>query len=198
MNDTIDQRIWDILKQKEILFKEIVDSLSVEAIDRSISDEEWLSVLGIEVDKAHSKAPEQVQEPVQQLDTAGVLRRLQEMDPFEFERLVGEMFKYLGFPHTRVTGRSRDGGIDVIAWRNTPDGPERVAVQCKRYRDNVGVEIARELAGVVSSDPAFSKGILVTTGRLTPACRRFLDRVPGLETIAGLQLAKYVRDFGIL
>jgi superfamily II DNA or RNA helicase/HJR/Mrr/RecB family endonuclease len=197
MNDTIDQRIWDILEQKRVLFEEIVDSLSAETIDRSISDEEWLSVLGVDVEGAHRETPEQAREPVQRLDTAEILRKLQEMDPFEFEGLVGELFKYLGFPYTKVTGRSRDGGIDVIASRNTSDGPERVAVQCKRYRNDVGVEIARELAGVVSSDPAFSRGILVTTGRLTRACRRFLGRVPELETIAGLQLAKCVRDFGI-
>ncbi len=49
MRDTIDQRIFDILKRKQLLFEEIVDSLSDEKIDQSISEEEWLSVLGVSV-----------------------------------------------------------------------------------------------------------------------------------------------------
>jgi SNF2 family DNA or RNA helicase len=49
MNDTIEERIFDVLKRKQLLFDEIVDSLSVEEIDQCISDEEWLSILGIDV-----------------------------------------------------------------------------------------------------------------------------------------------------
>ena len=199
MSDTIDDRIYDILERKLLLFEEIVDSLSLSAeeIEQSISDEEWLSIFGVDTGAKPAKAGKRVRETDEQMSLEEILGKLQEMDPFDFERLVGEMFQSSGY-FTRVTGKSQDGGIDVVAWKNTRQGPERIAVQCKRYKGNVGVKIARELAGVVASDPKISKGILVTTGGLTPECQRFCDRTPGLEEIAGLQLARYIRNFGIL
>jgi SNF2 family DNA or RNA helicase len=45
MNDTIDERIWNILREKRLLFDTLVDSLSVEAIEQRISQQEWLEVL---------------------------------------------------------------------------------------------------------------------------------------------------------
>jgi len=199
MSDTIDERIHDILERKQLLFEEIVDSLSAEVIERGISDEEWLSVLGIvDTGAKHTRARKRTGETDDQMSLEEILGELQEMDPFAFEHFVGELFQHLGYPYTKVTGKSSDGGIDVVAWRNTQRGPERVAVQCKRYKGNVGVKIARELAGVVASDPTISKGILVTTGGLTPAFRRFCARTPELEAIASLQLARYIRNFGIL
>ena len=47
MTDTIDARIHDVLERKNLLFEEVVDSLSVESIERSFGDEELLGLLGI-------------------------------------------------------------------------------------------------------------------------------------------------------
>ena len=198
MSDTIDERIYDILERKQLLFEEIVDSLSAEVVERSVSDEEWLGIFGIDTGAKHTKARKRAGETDDQMSLEEILVELQEMDPFDFEHLVGELFQHLGYPYTKVTGKSSDGGIDVIAWKNTQHGPNRVAVQCKRYRGNVGVKIVRELAGVVASDPTIGKGILVTTGGLTRASQRLCARRPELEAIVGLHLAKYVKKFGIL
>jgi SNF2 family DNA or RNA helicase len=198
MNDTIDERISEILERKQALFEAIVDSLSVDELERSISDDEWLSILGVDTGDQSVETRNRSRATDGPMGLEEVLEKLQALDPFDFERLVGELFKHLGYPYTRVTSKSSDGGIDVLAWRNTQDGPERVAIQCKRYKDKVGVKVARELAGVVSSDPAIQKGILVTTGGLTPDCQRFCACTPELEVIQGLQLARHLRNFGIL
>jgi len=197
MNDTIDQRIWDIIQRKQIQFESIVDSLSEDdVIGTSITDEELLdSIMG-----ATAKSPRVPLQPKvgHQLSLGEIVNRLQQMSPSGFERFTGELFRYLGYPYTRVTGQSSDGGIDVIAWKNTADGPKRVIIQCKRYKGSVGVNIMRELAGSVASDPTVSKGILVTTGRLTSGARRLCERTEYLAAIEGLVLAQCVRDFGIL
>ena len=198
MSNTIDRRIFDILEEKREIFEAILDSLSVDELEWSISDDEWLSILGVSTDAQPAQTQRQPQATEDPTSITEILEKLQAVDPFDFERLVGELFKHLGYPFTQVISKSSDGGIDVLAWRNTPDGPERVAVQCKRYQGNVGVEVARELAGVVSSNPAIHKGILVTTGGLTPDCQRFCASTPELEVIRGLQLARHLRNFGIL
>ncbi|CCQ36803.1 homolog to restriction system mrr N-terminal region [Natronomonas moolapensis 8.8.11] len=41
-------------------------------------------------------------------------RRLQQMDPYDFELFVGDVWEYLGW-NTRVVGEPGDRGIDVIA-----------------------------------------------------------------------------------
>jgi len=157
-----------------------------------------LSILGVSTDAQPAQTQRRSRETEDATSITEILEKLQAVDPFDFERLVGELLKHLGYPFTQVISKSSDGGIDVLAWRNTPDGPERVAVQCKRYQGNVGVEVARELAEVVSSNPAIHKGILVTTGGLTPDCQRFCACTPELEVIRGLQLARHLRNFGIL
>lgn len=198
MRDTIDQRIWDILSKKELLFETLVDSLSVKAIEQRISEEEWLEVLlGDTTDK--SVRSQDRERKVRRHSSLGeVLETLQAMNPFDFEDFIEKLVLRLGYQHAQVTKRSGDGGIDVIALRNTHYGPERVAVECKRYRDKVGVRVVRELAGVVAATPDINKGILVTTGSLTPRARSFCAGYNEIEIIEGLQLAKYVRDFGLL
>jgi len=197
MSDTIDERIFKLLEGKKRLFEEIVDSLSADELEKTITDEEWFGILDIDAGAQGEQAETRSEATGTPLSLEETLEKLQAVDPFEFEQLVGELFKYLGYPHTQVTSKSSDGGIDVLAWKNTQGGPERVAIQCKRYKSNVGVKVARELAGVISSDPTIAKGILVTTGGLSTACRRFCGRTPEVEIVEGLQLARYVRNFGI-
>lgn len=50
IQDTIEERIHHILKQKGLLFDEVINGLSIDAVDDMISTEEWLGILGIKVD----------------------------------------------------------------------------------------------------------------------------------------------------
>lgn len=49
--------------------------------------------------------------PVRREDVAS---RLYEIDPFEFEHLIADIWDYLGWD-TEVTSKAQDGGIDVVA-----------------------------------------------------------------------------------
>jgi SNF2 family DNA or RNA helicase len=195
VKDTIDERIYDILERKQLLFDNIIESLSTEKISRRISDEEWLSVLGLDINSP--KSEEKSNTISRRLTINQLLEKLQHMDPYKFEDIVGKLFRHLGYPYTKVIGGSRDGGIDVLAQKKQKQDSKRIAVQCKRYTGKVGVKIARELAGVVVSDPSIDEGFLVTTGKLTLDCQRFCNTTPNLSVISDLQLAKYIRDFGI-
>jgi len=45
--NTIEERIHAILKQKHLLFDEVINNLSEAEINEMISTQEWLSILGI-------------------------------------------------------------------------------------------------------------------------------------------------------
>lgn len=193
MADTIEEKIYQTLESKGLLFKNIVDGLSETEIDNLISVDEWLDMLGVKLEqKSFVEKP-----PSLDLMPSEIQKRLFEITPSEFEHVVKELLHYLGYPNPKVTGRPGDGGIDVISTRNTPDGIRRVIAQCKRYKGTVGVEVARELLGVVASDTSIEKAFLVTTGEITGECAAFCERSGSIASINGIQVANYVRQFGI-
>ena len=81
-----------------------------------------------------------------------------EIDPSVFEDVVASILKDMGF-RTRVTGRTNDGGIDIIL-----DGPENsiVGVQVKRYKNSIEVEQIRSFVGALVLK-GYTRGLFVTT-----------------------------------
>jgi len=47
MRETIEAQIYDKLKEKGLLFQEVMEGLSAEVVDNSITSEEWLEMLGV-------------------------------------------------------------------------------------------------------------------------------------------------------
>jgi superfamily II DNA or RNA helicase len=196
MKDTVDERIRQKLQQKGILFEQIVDGLAEESIEESISNDEWLEIIGV-------KKMEVEKEPIidikvwQSMSLSEIREKLYEIKPSEFEELVKQVMHYLGYPNVKVTGKSHDGGIDILSTRNTADGIERVAAQCKRYRGNVAVHAARDFFGAISNDKSIKEGFLVTTGEFTSECLQFCQSSGMIRAISGIELAKYVKQFGL-
>jgi hypothetical protein len=82
------------------------------------------------------------------------------LSPIEFEHACADLLRRSGYSDVRVTQASADGGVDIIATKDSCG----VAVQCKQYRHPVGPEPVRALAGVVASHPQkFSGGGLIMT-----------------------------------
>ena len=105
---------------------------------------------------------------------------LDQIDPDQFERLMGELLERMGW-RPRVTRRSRDGGVDVDATNSEPITGGRILVQCKRTTSVVGVGTVRELYGVVVGERA-TKGVVVTTAWFSPDAVAFARDKP-LELI---------------
>ncbi len=79
------------------------------------------------------------------MHAAQAITDLNRLSPGNFEELVAETFRTLGY-EARRTGHTGDHGIDVEL--RTKSG-KRWIVQCKRYRTSVGEGIVRELYGVL-------------------------------------------------
>ncbi len=190
--DTVDARIRDILRKKQGLFDETIDSLSTEAVAEKLTTEELFEILGI----AEEYEPETAGGKKQSETVREIFACLQDIDPLGFEVLMAELWRVMGFGHVKTTSRTRDGGVDVSATWATPAGPVRVVGQCKKWNNAVGVTVARELAGTMVSDPSIHKGVLMATGDITEGARRFAGKCR-IECWDGLQIAELVKRHSI-
>jgi len=185
MSGTIDERIYNILKRKGLLIENVVDSLSEDQIDESLSIDDLLGILGIK--RAITPNQPLVDSKLwQSMSIIEIREKLYDLTPKEFEELVRDLMHYLGYPNVKVTGKTGDGGIDIISTRNTENGIERVAAQCKRYKGNVGVSLARDFLGAITTDKTIIKGFLITTGDFTLDCRQLCEKSGVIQPISGL------------
>jgi restriction system protein len=105
----------------------------------------------------------------------------------EFEELVGEAYRRQDYRVIENTTVGPDEGIDLVLKK---DG--RLAlVQCKHWKSaKVGVNIIRELLGVMSAEQA-SNGIVITSGVFTQEAKNFAADKP-LDLIEGKQLVQLI------
>ena len=195
MKDTIDDRIQQKLNEKGISFEQAIDGLTEDKIEELITIEDWLEILGV---KKMKTAPGPIGDTkiLRSLDLVEIREKLYEISPSAFEELVQELMHSLGYPNVKVTGKSHDGGFDVISTRNTENGVERVVAQC-RHRKHVDIHAAKDFLGAISNDKSIKQGFLVTTGEFTPECLQFCQTNEIIRAIPGIELASFVKQFDL-
>lgn len=107
----------------------------------------------------------------------------------DFQHLVGEAYRRLGY-HVRETGADdRYGGVDLVLRKHG----ETTLVECKRWRlRKVRSATLRDLQGVMAAEKA-RYGLVVTTGEFTSEAKAFADeRAIGL--VDGPQLLKLLQS----
>ena len=90
------------------------------------------------------------------------LEELRRLDPYQFEKVVGDYFRDCGYV-VQQTKRSNDGGKDLIMYK----GGQTYYVEVKRYGKSHPVDrpLIQKLVG--ACHPNNAKGIFVTTSRFT-------------------------------
>lgn len=92
-----------------------------------------------------------------------VLGKVLELQPSEFEILTAHLLSALGFEETEVTGRSGDGGVDVVGQLDI-SGLARIKlfVQAKRYKlgSRITASTVRALRAAIARD---GQGAFITT-----------------------------------
>lgn len=105
----------------------------------------------------------------------------------QFEELVGEAYRRMGYQVTGNTCGGADGGIDLMLRK----GGEKTLVQCKHWKSSqVGVSIIREHYGVMCKEQA-DHGIVVCSGRFTEDAIAFAKGLP-LDLVDGARLKKLI------
>jgi restriction system protein len=101
------------------------------------------------------------------------IQGLLELSPRDFEDMVVEV--YCAFGHkAKRTGATGDHGIDVVV--QTKKG-EKLVIQCKRWRGNVGEPVVRDFYGVMQHEKA-DKRIIITPGKFTLQAREWAKGKP--------------------
>ncbi len=107
----------------------------------------------------------------------------------EFEDLVSEAYRRMGYSVTETGGGGADGGVDLILRKNG----EHLLVQCKHWKlEKIGVKVVSELYGVVAAEGA-SGGVVICSGAFTQEARDFARGKP-MELIEGTALARIVEE----
>ena len=121
------------------------------------------------------------------LDGSTRTDRLLSLTPRQFEELVAGLLerKQLGY-RVLLSPIGPDGGVDIIAERQTEIGPELVVVQCKRYASHKKVDrpTVQQFCTVVDDSKA-TRGLIVTTSCFTRVALNYIElkkhRVTGVN-----------------
>ncbi|GAB4054934.1 restriction endonuclease [Catellatospora paridis] len=113
------------------------------------------------------------------------LRTLRSVSPRTLEIVVSRLYSRMGY-EVELTQASKDGGRDVVATSVELGRRERLLIECKQVGKPVGVELVRQLLGVVAAEIP-TRGVLITTSSFTAGAIR-LGADHRLELIDGRQL----------
>lgn len=116
-------------------------------------------------------APIGIHQQIENLQTRvrGDLHKyLLDMPPQKFEELIRSLLEEMGFDEAETTSYSNDKGIDVRGvLRTNPLSTVKVAIQAKRWKNNVGSGVVRDLRGSLKVADA-EQGLIITPSDFTP------------------------------
>lgn len=104
---------------------------------------------------------------IEQLAIEGLNKEINKKNPYEFQELVAALLRGMGYYTPFVAPQGKDGGIDVIAYRD-PLGTvsPRIKVQIKHRDAPASVQEVRQLMGLLQKDG--DVGMFVSSGGFTP------------------------------
>jgi cation transport ATPase len=126
--------------------------------------------------------------------TEDLRTRLQEIDPYEFEDFVAELWEEEGW-ETEVTDDGKDKGVDIAAEREGAIGQE-IVIQVKRYSD--GNRITRpniQQYYSLRDQEGVDAVVVVTTSEFASPAYEWADE-HNVKLVNGDDLVEMIRDHG--
>jgi len=129
---------------------------------------------------------------------------LDDLSGFEFEDLMVDVFRTLGYERVRQAERTADEGRDILM-EEVVDGTRRaVVVECK-HTDTVGRPVVQKLHSAVATFDfdGHKRGMVVTTGRFTGPAKEYAkhlqqtDDPHPIELLDGEDLRAIADDIGL-
>ena len=131
---------------------------------------------------------------------------LENINGFEFEELVADIFRKKGFKNVVVTPRTNDGGKDIIMDEVSPSGEIiKAVVECKHHKTGIGRPVVQKLHSAVSTleYSGKKKGYIVSSSTFTDTAVEYVEKVNKqsnnlvLELIDGKKLKEISCDLGV-
>jgi len=129
---------------------------------------------------------------------------LDDLSGFEFEDVIEDVFRNLGYENVRQADRTADEGRDVIM-EEVVDGTRRaIIVECK-HTGTVGRPVVQKLHSATATFDfdGPKRGMVVTTGRFTNPAREYADRLQQnddpypIELLDGEDLREIADEIGL-
>ena len=129
--------------------------------------------------------------------TAELKTVLQQMDPYDFEHFVADLWHRMGW-QTEVSTAAMDKGVDVTARKQHPY-EQTTLIQAKRYGPNttVGSPDIQQYASLGQQYDGVDKVVVVTTNEFTGQARDLADRL-NVKLINGDDLVSLVIEHDAL
>ncbi len=107
-----------------------------------------------------------------QTKVRGDLRKyLLKIPPQKFEELIRSLLEEMGFNEAETTSYSNDKGVDVRGvLRTNPLSTVKVAIQAKRWKNNVGSRVVRDLRGSLKFADG-EQGLIITPSDFTASAK---------------------------
>lgn len=117
------------------------------------------------------KLPSILTEEVDALATKGIEDAIRALGPYEFQDLVAALFRGMGYHTPYISPKGKDGGIDVIAYRD-PLGTQAPAILCQvKHRPDTPAGIADVQRLMGSLQHGKNVGLFVTSGTFSNDAR---------------------------
>ena len=122
-----------------------------------------------------------------------LLSHLQELDNQAFEEFLGDLWEQRGW-ETKVTPRSKDWGIDVVATRNLPISLT-VVIQAKRYSPsrNVSSTEVQQYSSLRQQREGVDAVTIVTTAGFSDQARETAEAL-NVKLLDGTDLCRLIED----
>ena len=128
------------------------------------------------------------------VDTPGQLKAvLQQMDPYEFEHFVADLWERIGW-ETTVSTASADKGVDITARKSSPY-EQLLLIQAKRYGPNttVGSPDVQQYASLRQQFENVDKVLIVTTNGYSRQAREIAEDL-NVKLIDGDGLVELINE----
>jgi hypothetical protein len=196
---TIDERIYALLAEKELLPSEVPEETRPTELEGRITLDEWLHrILGTPSGKEPERTPVKHPIGIGILPGTAILRdRLAELSPDTLNAAVETFIKALGYPEIEPLDEGNEGGSYLLAWRESEGEVERVLVRSMSTHKNVGIAKARALLKAMEIRRDCVGAYLITTSDFTSSCRKFADDSDGrLALVSGSELYRHLHILG--
>lgn len=128
-----------------------------------------------------------------------LMKKLLDMDSYQFEFLIADLLKNIGYENVEVTKRSGDKGVDINA-NLTMDGITNVktVIQVKKYKqaNKISNDVIMQLRGSAEVD---QRGLVITTSDYTAAAiqeAKASNKMP-VSLINGPKLISLLLKYGV-
>ena len=120
-----------------------------------------------DIPKEGQQGQEATIQQIEQSAIEGLRQRIATLNPYEFQDLVAALLRGMGYYTPFVAPQGKDGGVDVIAYRD-PLGTvsPRIKVQIKHRDSTASVQEVRQLMGLLQKDG--DVGMFVSSGGFSP------------------------------